>query len=162
MEVYIDDMLVKSVNTEDHIGHLREMFEILHKYRIKLNPLKFSFGVTSGKFLGYMVNKRGIEVNPKKIKALVDMRSPSFPKEIPKIENGYADALSKLASSKNFSLMRAIPVEKLSNPSIDEAASLNVMVINEFSKWVKEIVEYLTDQVSPEDKKKPENSTEGL
>ncbi|KAL2491527.1 Uncharacterized protein Adt_27155 [Abeliophyllum distichum] len=57
MEVYVDDMLVKSVNAEDHIGHLREMFGILRKYRMKHNPLKCTFGVALGKFLGYMVNQ---------------------------------------------------------------------------------------------------------
>ncbi|KAL2480495.1 Disease resistance protein TIR-NBS-LRR class family [Abeliophyllum distichum] len=82
MEVYVDDMLVKSMNTEDHIGHLRGMFEVLRKYCMKLNPLKCTFRVASGKFLSYMVNQRGIEANLEKIQALIEMRSPSSPKEV--------------------------------------------------------------------------------
>ncbi len=59
MEVYIDDMLVKSKKAEDHINHLEQTFEVLQKYGMKLNPSKCSFGVHAGKFLGYMVTKRG-------------------------------------------------------------------------------------------------------
>ncbi|XP_063941355.1 uncharacterized protein LOC108201357 [Daucus carota subsp. sativus] len=76
MEVYVDDMLVKSKEAQDHIQHLAEMFDILRKYRMKLNPQKCVFGVESGKFLGFMVNHRGIEANPTKFKALLDMKAP--------------------------------------------------------------------------------------
>ena len=55
MEVYIDDMLVKSKKRFNHTKHLQEAFELLRKYNIKLNPLKCAFGVSSGKFLGFMV-----------------------------------------------------------------------------------------------------------
>ena len=63
MEVYIDDMLVKSLLAEQHLDHLRQAFEVLQKYSMKLNPTKCSFGVAAGKFLGYMVTQRGIEAN---------------------------------------------------------------------------------------------------
>lgn len=53
------------------------MFKILHKYKMKLNQFKCVFGVESGKFLGFIVNHRGIEVNPDKIKAIINMNSPS-------------------------------------------------------------------------------------
>src|ERR1044071_3413099 len=65
MEVYIDDMLVKYKLRTDHVTHLQEAFDILRRYQIKLNPTKRSFGVSSGKFLGYMVSQRGIETSPK-------------------------------------------------------------------------------------------------
>ena len=55
MEVYIDDMLVKSKKSFDHTKHLQEAFKLLQKYSMKLNPLKCAFGVSSGKFLGFMV-----------------------------------------------------------------------------------------------------------
>ncbi|KAL5550263.1 hypothetical protein UlMin_000439 [Ulmus minor] len=61
--VYIDDMLVKSLLAEQHLDHLRQAFEVLRKYNMKLNPTKCSFGVASGKFVGYMVTQRGIEAN---------------------------------------------------------------------------------------------------
>ena len=69
MEVYIDDMLVKSTTAEIHIAHLFEAFQILRNYNMKLNPAKCAFGVSAGKFLGFIVNHRGIEANPNKIKA---------------------------------------------------------------------------------------------
>ncbi|XP_013632894.1 PREDICTED: uncharacterized protein LOC106338470 [Brassica oleracea var. oleracea] len=64
MEVYIDDMLVKSLHATDHLRHLQECFETLNKYGMKLNPAKCTFGVSSGEFLGYIVTQRGIEANP--------------------------------------------------------------------------------------------------
>ncbi|KAI3719999.1 hypothetical protein L6452_20906 [Arctium lappa] len=72
MEVYIDEMLVKSKHADDHIGHLKQSFDILREYKMKLNPTKCSFGVRAGKFLGYMVTRRGIEANPEQIKAIVE------------------------------------------------------------------------------------------
>ena len=77
MEVYIDDMLVKSTTTELHIAHLVEAFLILKECNMKLNLAKCAFGVSVGKFLGFIVNNRGIEANPNKIKAVLDMLSPS-------------------------------------------------------------------------------------
>ncbi|KAL5555378.1 hypothetical protein UlMin_037614 [Ulmus minor] len=82
MEVYVDDMLVKSLKADEHINNLRESFEVLREYKMKLNPAKCAFGVTSGKFLGFMVNHRGIEANPIKIQTLLDMKSPRKVKEV--------------------------------------------------------------------------------
>ena len=64
IEIYIDDMVVKSKMVSEHLGDLRAIFEILRKYKLRLNASKCSFGVGSGKFLGYMVTYRGNEVNP--------------------------------------------------------------------------------------------------
>ena len=82
MEVYVDDMLVKSKLARDHIQDLNQMFKVLCKYQMKLNPLKRAFGVASGKFLGFIVNQRGIEANLEKIRALLDMQSPRKAKEV--------------------------------------------------------------------------------
>ncbi|XP_017217112.1 uncharacterized protein LOC108194669 [Daucus carota subsp. sativus] len=97
MEVYVDDMLVKSKKAQDHIKHLSEMFSILRKFNMKLNPQKCVFGVESGKFLGFMVNHRGIEANPAKIQALLDMRSPSTVKEVQSL-TGRVAALNRFVS----------------------------------------------------------------
>ena len=67
MEVCMDDMVVKSKEVANHILDLEEAFQVLRKYQIKPNPLKCSFGVSSRKFLGFIINERGIEANPKKI-----------------------------------------------------------------------------------------------
>ena len=82
MEVYIDDMLVKSVKAKLHLDPLAESFQVLKDYKMKLSPTKCAFGVSVGKFLGFIVNNREIEANPDKIKALLDMRPPSNTKEI--------------------------------------------------------------------------------
>nr|XP_009770613.1 PREDICTED: uncharacterized protein LOC104221283 [Nicotiana sylvestris] len=74
MEVYIGDMLVKSLRAEDHLKHLQETFDILRKYNMKLNPEKCAFGIGSGKFLGFMVSNRRIEINPDKIKPIKDIK----------------------------------------------------------------------------------------
>ena len=85
MEVYIDDMLVKSTITELHIAHLSEAFQVLREYNMKLNPAKCAFGVSAGKFLGLIVNNRGIEANPDKIKVVLNMPSPSSIKEVQRL-----------------------------------------------------------------------------
>ena len=97
MEVYIDDMLVKSTKSDLHITHLSEAFQILRNYNMKLNPAKCAFGVSTGKFLGFIVNHRGIEANPDKIKALLDMPSPSGIKEVQRL-TGRIAALSRFVS----------------------------------------------------------------
>ena len=67
VQVYVDDMLVKSIFENDHQDNLQETFDTLRSYNMKLNPRWCVFGVTAGKFLGFMVSQRGIEVNPKKV-----------------------------------------------------------------------------------------------
>ena len=62
--VYVDDMVVKSKVVFEHVGDLTNIFRILRKHKLHLNASKCSFGLDSGKFLGYMVTHRGIEVNP--------------------------------------------------------------------------------------------------
>ena len=94
MEVYIDDMLVKSLEAEYHISHLEQAFSTLRKYNIKLNPAKCSFGVSFGKFLGYIVTHRGIEANPEKIRAIHSIPFLKNVKEVQKL-TGRMAALSR-------------------------------------------------------------------
>ena len=82
MEVYVDDMLTKSVIAEKHPEDLKETFDVLRRYKMKLNPSKCVFGVPSERFLGFQVHQRGIEVNPEKIKALEEMTSPKILKDV--------------------------------------------------------------------------------
>ncbi|XP_038690528.1 uncharacterized protein LOC119989207 [Tripterygium wilfordii] len=97
MEVYIDDMLVKSLAADQHLEHLQQAFDLLIKYNMKLNPAKCSFGVASGKFLGYMVTKRGIEANPDQIRSILNIPSPTCVKDIQRL-NGRVAALSRFIS----------------------------------------------------------------
>ena len=77
IEVYIDDMLVKSKECVDHAEHLQEAFELLRVYGMKLNPSKCAFGVSAGRFLGFMVTQRGIEANLAQLKAILESPAPA-------------------------------------------------------------------------------------
>ena len=76
IEIYVDDMVVKSKVVSGHLGDLSSIFDVLRRHKLRLNASKCSFGMGSGKFLGYMVTHRGIEVNPDQIKAINDLKSP--------------------------------------------------------------------------------------
>ncbi|KAI5342892.1 hypothetical protein L3X38_010768 [Prunus dulcis] len=97
MEVYVDDMLVKSRTADQHIPNLSAMFTILKQYKIRLNPTKCAFGVASGKFLGFMISQRGIEANPEKIQAILDMTIPKTVKDIQSL-TGRVAALTRFIS----------------------------------------------------------------
>ena len=82
VESYVDDMIVKSKKSEDHLTDLQETFNRLRRYNLKLNPLKCVFAVGGGKFLGYLGTERGIKANPEKILAILDMSPPRTIKEV--------------------------------------------------------------------------------
>ena len=97
VQVYVDDMLVKSRREEDHLKDLKETFDTLRSYNMKLNPGKCAFGVTAGKFLGFMVSQRGIEANPNKIRAITKIKPPKNVKEVQSL-NGKVAALNRFVS----------------------------------------------------------------
>ncbi|KAL0461958.1 UNVERIFIED_CONTAM: hypothetical protein Slati_0083400 [Sesamum latifolium] len=97
IEVYVDDMLVKSKKAADHVKDLEETFSVLRKYKLKLNPAKCAFGVQGGRFLGFMVTQRGIEANPLKIRAIIDMKAPTCLNEAQRL-TGRIAALSRFIS----------------------------------------------------------------
>ena len=80
IEVYMDDMIVRSQNKEEHLNHLYKLFERLKKYKLRLNPNKCTFGVRSGKLLGFVVSGKGIKVDPAKVKATQEMTVPHYEK----------------------------------------------------------------------------------
>ncbi|XP_022156462.1 uncharacterized protein LOC111023349 [Momordica charantia] len=82
MEVYVDDILVKSKKKTSHIADLTKSFEVLCRYQMKLNPEKCAFGVSSSKFIGFVVNQCGMEVNPERIRAVLVMQPPQNLKQI--------------------------------------------------------------------------------
>jgi len=85
MEVYVDDMLVKSKEEATHLDDLEETFITFRQYQMRLNPSKCTFGVALGKFLGFMGSQRRIEANPKKVRAILEMTSPRIVKEVQKL-----------------------------------------------------------------------------
>ena len=97
IEIYIDDMVVKSKVVSEHVKDLGNIFEILRKHKLCLNASKCFFSVGLGKFLGYIVTHCGIEVNPNQIKAINNLQSPRNPKEVQKL-TGIAAALNRFIS----------------------------------------------------------------
>nr|XP_027126139.1 uncharacterized protein LOC113742510 [Coffea arabica] len=109
VEAYVDDILVKSLTTSTFLSDVREVFGVLRDSRMKLNPKKCVFGVTSGKFLRYLVSHRGIEANPDKVKAIQDMSPPRNLREVHRL-NGRLAALNRFLSQ---SAEKALPFFKL-------------------------------------------------
>ena len=95
MKVYIDDMLVKSKERLDHTKHMQETFELLCTYNMKLNPQKCTFGISSSKFLGFMVMYRGIEANPIQLRAIIESQTPTSRK-------GVQQLIGRLAALRRF------------------------------------------------------------
>jgi hypothetical protein len=97
VEVYVDDMLVKSIQATDHVSNLKETFDTLRRYKMKLNPTKCAFGVSSGKFMGNLVSQRGIEANPEKVRAVLEMQPPRTTKQLQQL-TGRIAALNRFIS----------------------------------------------------------------
>jgi hypothetical protein len=109
-EVYIDDLVAKTKEGRSHTDDLEEILSQVRRYIIRLNPAKCSFGVQAGKFLGFLLTRRGIEANPDKCQAIIDMRSPSSIKEVQQL-TGRLAALSRFlscAGDKAFSFFASI------------------------------------------------------
>ena len=81
-EDYVDDIVVKSKARENHFSDLRRVFERCRLYKFRMNPLKCAFGVPAGKFLGFLVHQRGIDVDPSKAQAIATMKPPTTVKEL--------------------------------------------------------------------------------
>ena len=82
LEDYVDDIVVKSKKREEHFYVLKRVFERCRAFKQRMNPLKCAFGVSSGKFLGFLVHSKGIDVNPAKAMAIATMRPPITVKEL--------------------------------------------------------------------------------
>jgi hypothetical protein len=93
----VDNMLVKSRKAISHLADLEETFNTLRRYQMKLNPTKCTFGVSTGKFLGFMVSSRGIEANPEKIWAVLEMQAPRTTKQLQQL-TGRIAALNRFIS----------------------------------------------------------------
>jgi hypothetical protein len=82
VEIYIDDVVVKSTSTEGHLGSLRQVFERTRRFGLKMNPKKCAFGVSVGQFLGFLVHERGIEIGLKSQEVVRTMVPPTTKREL--------------------------------------------------------------------------------
>ncbi|MCI14323.1 hypothetical protein A2U01_0035453, partial [Trifolium medium] len=97
LEVYIDDMVVKTTKEGEHDQDLGDILASVRKYNMRLNPAKCSFGVQAGKSLGFMLTSRGIGANPEKFQAIIDIQSPASVKEVQQLTRRIT-ALSRFLS----------------------------------------------------------------
>ncbi|XP_027120344.2 uncharacterized protein [Coffea arabica] len=109
VEAYVDDILLKSQTTSTFLSNLREVLEVLREMRMMLNPKKCVFGVISGKFLGYLVSRRGIEANPDKVRAIQEMSPPRCIRDVQRL-TGRLAALNRFLSQ---SASKALPFFKV-------------------------------------------------
>ena len=98
MEVCIDDMVVKSKRSQDHLTDLSQIFDILRQFQLKLNASKCAFGVSSGKFLGSLVTRRGIKANPDQISAIQEVQSPTSAKQVQRLTSMAAASFNRFIS----------------------------------------------------------------
>ena len=114
VEVYVDDIIIKSQDEDQYAKDLEQILNTLDKYKIKLNPNKYLFRVKARKFLRFMISHRGIEANPKKIEAILNMKAPKTLNELQKL-NGRITALERFIScsaKKCLPLFRALKSSK--------------------------------------------------
>jgi hypothetical protein len=95
VEVYVENILVKSTRAASHIANPRETFKTLREHKMKLNSSKCTFGVSFRKFLGFMVSQKGIEANPEKVKAFLEMQPPRVIKQLQQL-------IGKIATMNRF------------------------------------------------------------
>ena len=109
IEVYVDDMIAKSKTEEDHVEYLSKLFQRLRKYKLRLNPNKCTFGVRSGKLLGFIVSQKGIEVDPDKVKAIQEMPAPQTKKQV----RGFLGRLNYISRFISHMTATCAPIFKL-------------------------------------------------
>ena len=109
VQVYIDDIVIKTKEKRTLLEDLEETFANLRKYRLKLNPDKCTFGVPAGKLLGFLVSSRGIEVNPAKIRAIEKMKLPTCLKDVQK----FTECLASLSRFVSRLGEKALPLYQL-------------------------------------------------
>ncbi|KAK9187630.1 hypothetical protein WN944_019028 [Citrus x changshan-huyou] len=131
-EVYIDDMITKSVHVGEHLGHLRDTFTVLRRHQMRLNPEKCAFRVTSGKFLGFMVQQRGIEANPDKIHAVLNIKSPRTIKEVQSLAGRTPDCEEAFQELKGY----LVNAPLLAKPEPEEVLLLYLAVSEHATSFV--------------------------
>ncbi|KAK4403038.1 hypothetical protein Sango_1044500 [Sesamum angolense] len=143
MEVYVDDILVKSKEACSHVEDSEETFAVLRKYILKLNPRKCAFGVSEGRFLGFMVTQRGIEANPAKIKAILvkpipgdtlhlylSLTSQAISFVLVREENGAQTPIYYISKVLNRAECRYTPIEKMALALVTTARKLRPYLLS--------------------------------
>ncbi|GJS06255.1 reverse transcriptase domain-containing protein [Tanacetum coccineum] len=104
LEVYVDDLVIKSRTEDEIVRDMEETFQTLREINMKLNPKKCTFGIEEGMFLGYKVSTRGLKVCPDKVDAVLSLPSPKCLKDVQKLNGKLASLNRFLAKSAEKSL----------------------------------------------------------
>jgi hypothetical protein len=112
MVVYIDDVVVKSVGFEEHMTDLKLLLERMKKYGLRMNPLKCTFGVASGRFLGFVVHEHDIQIDPKKIESIGKIGEPVCKKDVQKLP-GKINYLHRFISNLAGQVESLLPLVRL-------------------------------------------------
>jgi len=137
MQVYIDDIVVKSSSEDDHLSHLRQSFERIRQYGLKMNPLKCAFGVCAGDFFDFVVHKKGIEINRNKTKAIKETKAPATNKELQSLL-GKVNFLRRFISNMSGKTQAFSPLLRLKRDDVFKWEP-------EHQKAFEEIKSYLTN-----------------
>ena len=114
LEIYIDDIVVKSDGFDHHLADLRLAFERMRRYGLKMNPLKCAFGVSAGKFLGFIIHENGIEIDPKKVEAIRNLEEPTCKRDVQKLL-GKINYLRRFISNLAGKIESFVPLLRLKN-----------------------------------------------
>ncbi|PKI55417.1 hypothetical protein CRG98_024190 [Punica granatum] len=148
IEVYVDDMIAKSKEGEDHLVNLKRLFDHLRKYKLRLNPAKYTFGVKSGKLLGFIVSEKGIEVDPDKVKAIMELPPPSTVHEsnYPEIEKMCCALVWVMQRLWQYTMYHTIRLLSKADPLKYLLGSPSSM--RNVAKWHCQLTEYDIEYVS--------------
>jgi hypothetical protein len=114
VEVYIDDIVVKSAEFSSHIADLRKAFDKMRRYGLKMNPRKCAFGVSAGKFLGFVIHEHGIEIDPDRIKSIRNVGPPTCKVKVQKFL-GKVNYLRRFISNLAGKIDAFTPILRLKN-----------------------------------------------
>jgi hypothetical protein len=112
LEIYIDDVVVKSAGFNEHLADLHVMFGQMKKYGLKMNPLKCAFRVSAGRFLGFIVHEKGIQVDPKKVEFIIMLAEPTCKKDVQKLL-GKVNYLRRFISNLAWRIESFLPLVQL-------------------------------------------------
>ena len=116
LEVYIDDIAIKSAGLDYHLAYLRLALERMRWYGLKMNPLKCAFGVSAGKFLDFIIHEKGIEIDPKRIEAMKKVEAPTCKKDLQKLL-GKVNFLRRFISNLSGKIDAFTPILRLKDES---------------------------------------------
>jgi hypothetical protein len=116
LEVYIDDLVVKSAGFKEHMANMRVMFEGMRKYNLKMNPTKCAFGVTAGRFLGFVVHEKGIEIDSKKVESIKRLQEPKCKWDVQELL-GKVNYLRRFISNMAGKVQSLLPLIRLKHES---------------------------------------------